>query len=131
MFLLGAFNIILITSLILLIIYWIASITSSYSNKLEWGFISYRKFKKLYNSTEWKIKRLSNEKILIKETSYDIFDDSYELFVAGATYNFDNKTMLAITPIDLLLINNFIGKRYKELAKSSGHEAKAKQRVKF
>lgn len=123
--------VLLFTFCLIALIVWSATITSSYSNKSRWGFVSYSKFKKLYNTVTWEVRESSKYTLLRGADAWSLFDDSNELFPSGGCYCINNIALVAITPIDLFLINRFIKKEYNKICEEKGYQKAGRKRVKL
>ena len=81
------------------------------------GFITYRKFKKLFDSIEWKIPHYDDDyDVLVnKDRADNDYERIYYMHVYSRQYIYEGKNMIPLTPFDEIMMNRYIRKKLKEL----------------
>ena len=91
------------------------------------GFITYRKFKKLFDSIEWKIPSYDDDyNVLVnKDRADNVYERIYYMHIGSAQYIYEGKNMIPLTPFDVFMMNNCINKKLNEL----GADKKSKKKL--
>lgn len=103
--------------LFVLLILWISTVIFIIIDSKVRGFITYRKFKKLFDSIEWKIHHYDDDyDVLVnKDSAYNDYERIYYMNIPSRQYIYEGKNMIPLTPFDEIMMNNYIRKKLKEL----------------
>lgn len=119
-------SIALIVGIILFImtLFWVAGLFATTGSVSKCGFITYRKFKVLFNTVEWKVPHYDDEfKTMVKSDERGYAYANYKMYPSASMYMYDGKGMLPLTPIDEFLMKRLIK---KEILKVSVGKSKNK-----
>lgn len=89
----------------LVTIVWLAAVICGMTEHRDYGFISYRKFKKYFNPEEWKAPSHFSNRVLIK----DDFDIS-RMSPDSAIFKYEGKGMIPSSPYSFIMICRLLDK---------------------
>ena len=103
--------------LLVLLMLWISTVIFIIIDSKVRGFITCRKFKKLFDSIEWKIPHYDDDyDVLVNKDSADNdYERIYYMHVYSRQYIYEGKNMIPLTPFDEIMMNRYIRKKLKEL----------------